>query len=289
MLAVQRLSLRQAAAALAFLAAFAVLFWPTFCWMAERFDALDSFYSHGWLVPLASAWLLWQRREALRRITPHPSYSGLGLLVLSVTIHVLATWWRVHWLSGFAMLGSIWGLVWTLWGRDVLRTVRVPMLFLLFMVPLPGVLLIAASFHLKMIAASLATRLLPFLGIAAHQVGSTIQVPGVSVIIDDTCSGLRSLISLIALSAFWTAIMPRALKRWQQGLIIAASIPIALAANMVRILVLVLLAVLCGPQVAGGFIHFGSGIVVFGVALASLAWISQVLLRLPAPDAAAPS
>ena len=289
MVAPARPSASAVAVGLAFLGIFLVLFWPTFAWMAERFDASDSFYSHGWLIPLASAWLIWQRRDALKRLTPRPSSTGLGLLIASVTVHVLATWWRVHWLSGLAMLGSIWGLVWAAWGRDVLRTVRVPLLFLLFMVPLPSVLLIAASFHLKLAAASLATHVLSLVGISAHQAGSMIQVPGVSVVIDDACSGLRSLITLIALSTLWTTLLPPSVKRWQRWTIIASSIPIALAANMVRILLLVLLAAIYGPQVASGFIHFGSGVVVFGVALASLAWLSQSLLQLTAPEAATPS
>ncbi len=289
MVAPARPSVRAVAVGLAFLGIFLVLFWPTFVWMAERFDAPDSFYSHGWLVPLASAWLIWQRRDALKRLTSRPSSTGLGLLIASVAVHVLATWWRVHWLSGLAMLGSVWALVWTLWGRAVLQALRAPLFFLLFMVPLPSVLLIAASFHLKLAAASLATHVLSLVGISAHQAGSMIQVPGVSVVIDDTCSGLRSLITLIALSTLWTALLPPSVKRWQRWTIIASSIPIALAANMVRILLLVLLAAIYGPQVAGGFIHFGSGVVVFGVALASLAWLSQWLLRLTAPEAATPS
>ena len=98
------------------------------------------------------------------------------------------------------MLGVIWGLVWTCWGWRMLWTLRFPMLFLLFMVPLPGVLLISISFKMKMMAATLATHALHLMQIPAEQAGSTINVPGVSVVVDDTCSGLRSLISLIALS-----------------------------------------------------------------------------------------
>ena len=264
---------------LPFVAAFVVLFWPTFVWMTERFNAYNSFYSHGWLIPLASAWIVWQRRDTLKRLTPRASAWGLALLIPSAAVHVVASWWGINFLSGFAMVAAIWGLVWTLWGRDTLWTLRFPMLFLLFMVPLPGVLLITISFYLKLFAATMATQVIMFLGIPAVQAGSTIQLPGVSVIVDDTCSGLRSLISLIALSTLWTALMPALSKRWQKLTIVAASIPIALVANMVRLIVLMLVAVMFGPKVAGGFIHYGSGIVVFGVALLMLAWLSRVLVK----------
>jgi len=273
-----RLSTRVAIAA-AFAAVFALAFWPTFIWMAERFDAHDSFYSHGWLVPLASGWLLWQRRERLRSCRIRSSAWGLALLVPSLIAHLGASWLKIGFVSGLAMIGVITGLVWAWWGREVLKTLRFPLLFLLFMVPLPGVLLIAASFNMKLMAASLATMLLDLIGIPAQQAGSSISVPGVTVIVDDTCSGLRSLISLVALSVVWTSFMGKGTKTWKKLTVVASSIPIALAANMVRIMTLVLVAAIYGAKAADGFIHYGSGLVVFGVALVCLAWVSRTLTR----------
>ena len=281
MIALPRVSRRSVVSGLIFSALFLSAFWPTFLWMAERFDAPDSFYSHGWLIPFASAGLVWQRREQVRRCQVRASFSGLALLVPSLLLHVVATWWHLGFLSGLAMVSAIWGLVWTLWGWPMLWTLRFPMLFLLFMVPLPGVLLIAISFKMKLAAATLATHAIHFLGISAQQAGSTIQVPGVSVIVDDTCSGLRSLISLLALSTLWISLMPPSARRWHKLTVVAASLPIALVANMVRIIGLVLLAVIYGPRVASGFLHYGSGIVVFGVALAALAWLSSRLVKTP--------
>ena len=281
MLALPRPSTRQVVYSLSFVALFVTVFWPTFVWMAQRFDAHDSFYSHGWLVPLASGWLIWQRRELLKAQHLRARFWGLALLTPSLLIHVAATWWTLHFVSGFAMLGAVWGLVWTLWGWQALWILRFPMLFLLFMVPLPSVLLIAISFKMKLFAATMATYVLKFIGVAALQAGSTIHVPGMSVIVDDTCSGLRSLISLIALSTLWTSLMPPSARRWQKLTIVGASIPISLVANMVRIVVLVLLSAIYGPRVAEGVLHYGSGVVVFGIALASLAWLSKSLVRTP--------
>ena len=266
---------------LSFIAVFALLFWPTFLWMAERFDAPDSFYSHGWLVPLASAWLVFRQRAALDVASWRGSYQGLLVLVPSLIVHIAATWWRIHVASGLAMLGVVWGLVWTVWGREAITALRFPLLFLGFMVPLPGILLIAISFKMKLIAASLATYALHGLGIQAAQAGSTIHVPGVSVIVDDTCSGLRSLISLLALASFWTALLPARASRWRRLAIVAASLPIALAGNMLRIALLVMIAVVYGARAAEGFVHYASGLVVFGVALAALAWLSGMLIKSP--------
>ncbi|MBI4341175.1 MAG: exosortase/archaeosortase family protein [Candidatus Omnitrophica bacterium] len=264
---------------LPWIAAGVALCWPTMRWMAERFEAPDSFYSHGWLILVASGWLLWKRRARLAALPASPTYDGLWVLVPSLAVYVMATWWRIHVVAGLSLLGILWGLVWTLWGRAVAKVARFPLAFLVFMVPLPGILLIAISFQMKLLAAAIATWLLNLIGMPATQAGSTIQVPGVSVIVDDTCSGLRSLISLLALSIFWTALLPPVAARWQKLSLVAASVPIALLGNMVRILVLVLVAVIYGAKAAEGFIHYGSGMVVFGVAIVVLVWLSNLLMK----------
>ncbi len=279
--ALPRPSARQLLVTVPFVVSFIVLFWPTFVWMAGRFDSVNSFYSHGWLIPFAAGWLIWQRREQLKTCERQASFWGLTLLVPALLIHAMATWLQVGFVSGFAMVGAIWGLVWTFWGWQTLQVLRFPMFFLLFMVPLPSILLIATSFKMKLMAAGLATNLLSAMGMAVTQAGSTIYTPTISVVVDDTCSGLRSLISLIALATLWTSLMPPSSKRWHRLTIVAAAIPIALAANMVRILTLILLSAIYGPSVAQGFVHYGSGIVVFGVALLALAWLSNILVRRP--------
>lgn len=269
---------RQAAVFAAFAGMSVLAFWPTLRWMAERFDAHDSFYSHGWLIPLASGWLLWQRRAALSLVPRAASKQGFWLLVPALAVHVLATRFDVHVVSGFALWAALGGLVWTCWGQGALKTVRFPILFLIFMIPLPGVLLIAASFHMKLWAAAAATHVLQAMGLMATQAGSMIHLPSVTVIVDDVCSGLRSLISLLALAVLWTAVMP-AHRTWQRLTVVAAAIPIALVANIVRIVLLVLIAAIYGPKAAEGFIHYGSGFVVFLVALAGLAWLTHGLAR----------
>lgn len=267
-----------------FSALFILAFRPTFGWLAERFEAADTFYSHGWLVPLASLWLIWKKRQFLKEIPRSPSFWGLALVVASLAIHLAATWLGIGFVSGFAMLGTLYGLIWTGYGWATVRYIRFPLLFLLFMIPLPGVLLISMSFTMKLFAASLATSFIRFVGIPALHSGSTIQVPGISVVVDDTCSGLRSLISLVALACLWTALMPAASKGWQKLTVVVASLPIALVANMVRIVALVLLSAIYGPQIAEGFIHYGSGFVVFGVALLGLSWLTRSLTQWSLPS-----
>lgn len=262
------------------LAAALAVFWPTLGWMAERFTAPDSFYSHGWLIPFASAWLAWQRREMLQERDLRGSLWGFALLIPALALHTLAVAWHIGFLSGFAMVAAMWGLVWTCGGLHALRILRVPLAFLFFMVPLPGTVLLETSFRMKLVAADWAARVLHVIGIPAQQGGSIIIVPGLRVVVDDTCSGLRSLISLTALAVLWAAaVLPRSARLWQRMVLVASSIPIALVANAIRIVVLVLLGTLYGPRVAEGFVHTGSGLLLFSVALLALAGVGHLVRR----------
>ena len=256
-----------------------VFFWPTFLWMAERFDASDSFYSHGWLVPAASGWLIWQRRKPLAQIPWAPTFQGLWLFVPSLLMAGVSTWLQIGFVSGFAMLGTIAGLIWTSGGAALLKALRFPLFFLVFMVPLPGIFLIHVSFQMKLMAAQMATLLVNGIGIPATQAGSSISIQGTQIMVDDTCSGLRSLISLLALATFWTALMPATARAVQRAVIVAASVPIALLGNMARIFFLILLSTIYGHKAAEGFLHYGSGFVVFGVAVLALTAITRVVQR----------
>ncbi len=254
------------------------LFYPTFIWMHERFSAYDSFYQHGWLIPFACAWLIWQKREALAVIPLKADLRGLILLIPAMFLHLVALRLQVGFVSGFAFVFTVWGLFWTCLGFKVLKTCRFATLFLLFMVPLPSILLITASFKMKLFAATLATHVLQFIGMEAVRAGSTIHVPGISVIVDDTCSGLRSLISLITLAILWIALLPKNTSMAKKWILVVCAVPIALFANIVRIVVLVILSAVYGPGVAESFIHGGSGFVVFIVALIALTALSRLLV-----------
>ncbi len=257
---------------------FVALFWPTWVWMAERFDASDSFYGHGWLVPIAFAWLIRQRRAILNEVPHLPTTAGLSWLIGAVGVHLLAWHLRIGFVSGFAMIAVLASLIWVNGGREALRVLRFPLAFLIFMVPLPGVFLIGISFHMKLLAATLATHIISWLGISAVQAGSSIHLPGVTIIVDDVCSGLRSVMSLAALSVLWASFLPPGAHWWKRAALVASALPIALTTNMVRILVLMLLAVIYGAPAAEGFVHFGSGIVVFGLAIVLLAVLSRLLM-----------
>ncbi len=258
--------------------AFLALYWPTFIWMSERFQEPGTSYSHGFLVPFVSGYIVWQRRQSLVKMPFAPAPWALPILLASVMVHVVSTIWQLHFVSGFSFIAAVWSLVGYFWGARVARGVAFPMLFLVFMVPLPSVWLIHASFRLKMAAAQLATTVVQWMGVLAVREGSAVQLPNCRILVDDTCSGLRSLISLIALATVMTQWFP-VHTATRRAVLIASAVPVAVAANWLRVTMAILVGFVYGAKVAGGVYHDASGIVVFIIAFIGLAVIARRLSR----------
>jgi len=214
-----------------------IAFWWTGARMYLRWSQENSYYSHGFLIPIVSAFLLYLKRKDLAACPRRPSAWGMLLVVPSFLVHLAATAWQVGFLSGFVLLGVLAGLTLTLFGWKMLRLVIFPIGFLLFMVPLPGVLIEKISFNMKLMAAQAATNLVEVFGIVALREGSIIHIETGTLVVDDVCSGLKYLISLMAFAALYAHIS--AAKWWGKALLFALSVPIAFIANVARVALMV--------------------------------------------------
>jgi len=160
------------------------------------------------------------------------------------------------------------GIILCFYGSKILRAVLFPVLFLFFMMPLPLVAVVYISFKMKLFATEISRVVLQNMGFAAIREGSIIRMPHASVIVEDVCSGLRSLISLIALASVFAY--------WMKGsaakkvFIALSAIPIAIVTNVCRIVFLSFVSEVWGPQYAIGFIHELSGFFVFALAFVML-------------------
>lgn len=253
----------------------AFIFWPTFQWMRDRYTEADTYYSHGFLVPLVSLFLIYRRKKELQSIPPSTNAGGIFLIAFGLFIHLGALLWGINFVCGFSLIIVLFGLFLALWGTEVTKKNTFPLLFLVFMVPLPKVLIITISFKLKIIAAQFATRIINAFGIPALRTGSVVQLPNTALTVGDPCSGLRSLISLLALGALYAYLIN--LTRTKKIILFLSAIPIAIAANVIRIVILLLVAYVYGAEVATGKFHDFSGIIVFGVALLGLMLVGRIL------------
>lgn len=257
-----------------FFALFVLIYHSTFFWLYDRYVTADSYYSHGFLIPLVTAFFIWKKRKKLRDLSPGYSIWGLLLIVWALLLHVLSIWTHIFFTSGFSILFVVFGLSLFLFGKKITRELLFPLFFLIFMLPLPLKAVTAFSFPLKMYVTKFSVGLVSKMGIPAFRQGFHIYLSNASLTIGNPCSGLRSLISFMALGAIFAYLLKASLGR--KIFIFLLAIPIALFSNMTRVVALTLAANFWGSKTAspGGFFHDFSGIAIFilGLGLLTLFW-----------------
>lgn len=258
-----------------------VVFSPTISWMHERFFEEHSYYTHGWLIPIAIAFLLYQRREIIFRVRPRPSWFGLPVLAGGLLLHLFAQFFGINFLSGAALPVVIFGLILTQWGWGRGRYIIGPLLLSVFMIPLPGIWIISIAFYLKLYSAGIGVALARIPGIDIIQNGVEIILPtappGETLTIGDPCSGLRSILSFGALGGFFALSLPLSLSR--RGIVFLSAIILAPLSNIIRVVSLILLRQTVGPGILSGSWHIMLGILIFFLCFILLLQVIRWLLR----------
>ena len=254
---------------------FILTYLPTLLWMWERWWSRDSYYTHGILIPFVSGYLIWQMKDELKKIPFKESAWGIRLIIIGILIHLVSSLFRVYFSSGFSMIIVLAGLVLYFYGQEVLKKIIFPIGFLVFMVPLPMVVIANISFKMKLFAAKIAAIILNSLGIPALQQGSIIRMRSAYVIVDDVCSGLRSLISLTALGSIFAFWMKGPM--FKRVLLFASTIPIAIITNVCRVIFLSCISEIWGTEYATGMVHDITGFMVFALAFILLFFVSKLL------------
>lgn len=250
---------------------------PTFIGLAGKFLAADSYYSHGFLVPLVSAYLIWRKRKHLQALLPaaQSSRAGLILLVTGLLLHFISTALKINFGSYLSLPIVLAGSALYLFGKKIARELFFPLAFLIFMLPLPNVAIIAISFKMKMLAAQLSSWTVNMMGIPITRDGSTIYLPQGFLVVGDPCSGLRSLISLLALGAVFTQFIRGSVFR--KSAFFLSAVPVALISNVLRIILLLLVTHVYGEKIALGFFHDLTGMLVFVFAFIGLIIAARLL------------
>jgi len=243
----------------------------------DRLMEGQSYYTHAPLVPLVSLimaiLLIRHTRIPVRR---RPVLGGV-LLVGSLLFHLVSSLARVNFASGFSIIGVVAGLVLMLWGTAALRRLWFPIAFLFFMVPLPEVSIARLNFHLKMLAADTGVRLANVLGVVAERSGNQVFLQGdKQLVIANVCNGLRTLISLIAFGALY-AYVCKLRGVWRLGLF-AMSVPVAVVSNSIRIVALIVVADVWNTDVATGFFHDASGLMIYALAFGMMFGLERLVL-----------
>ncbi len=237
-------------------------------------------FSHGFLVPLFALYLVWDKRKTLREIPLAPSWSGVAVAAAGLMVLLLGVYGAELFLSRVSLVILLAGLVLCFGGWQLLRELRFPILVLLLAIPLPAIVFNQLTLPLQFLASKLASALLPLFGVPVLREGNVIELPAMKLEVAEACSGIRSLMSLFTLAVFYGYFLEKSF--WRRAALALASVPIAIAANAVRILGTGLCVQYWDPDKAMGFFHEFSGWVMFLVSLGCLFIVHRVMMLFPA-------
>jgi exosortase len=264
--------------ALAFaIATFGLLFWPAIVDLVDDWSNDDN-YSHGFFIVPLALYFAWERRDRFAALSGAPSSVGLVLVGIGLVVLLAGLLGADRFLPRVAMIIVLVGAILFIRGWSTLRVAAFPVGFLLLMIPLPAIIFNEIAFPLQLLASRAGEVALSTAGVPVLREGNVIILAHTSLEVAEACSGIRSLISLMALGiVFGYFTDPRLSIRTAIAL---STIPIAILANAARVAGTGFAAHYFGVEAALGFFHTFSGWLVFGVAFGLVFVVTRILMAL---------
>jgi exosortase len=260
---------------LVLVAAFLILYLPILIDLVSDWY-VDPNYGHGFLIIPVSAWLIWKKRAVLKTIPLETGKWGLPITIASLALFILGTAGAEFFTTRVSMVGLLFGITLYMAGPRFLREIWFAFFFLLFMIPVPYIIYYAATFPLQLLGSKIAAGVLGIIGIPHLRQGNIIHLPdNYSLEVAEACSGLRSLVTLLALGALLSYLTLKT--KWKAMTLFLATIPIAIAANIFRITITAIGAYGISRKIAEDFLHELSGTIVFMFSLICLLILSSIL------------
>jgi exosortase D (VPLPA-CTERM-specific) len=235
-------------------------------------------YSHGFLIPVVSAWLLWSRREELRASVGQPSWMSLVLIGPAIVLHVVGEYSSIFVFSQIGFILVLFGIVLAIGGYQLLKATFIPIGFLIFAIPLPYFLEAKLTLQLQLISSQLGVDVIRLFQIPVYLEGNVIDLGYYKLQVVEACSGLRYLYPLLSLS-FLAAYLFQA-PFWQRALIFLSGVPITIGMNGFRIGMVGVTVDLWGTKMADSVLHFFEGWIIFIACAAILIAEIYVMARL---------
>jgi len=246
--------------------------------MVYSWDAREE-YSHGYLIPFITAFLIWQRKDLIERESFSASWTGIYLVVIGAIIVLIGNNSATHVIALYGFLMTLVGITYAYMGSAA-RIILIPVLFLFFMIPLPGIFLFRLSSELQLISSQIGVAVIRLFDISVFLEGNVIDLGRYKLQVVEACSGLRYLFPLLSLS--FIAAYFFSVAYWKRVIVVISSIPITIVMNSFRIGVIGVLVEYWGIEQAEGFLHDFEGWVVFmfsiGILLLEM-WLILILSK----------
>lgn len=253
--------------------------------MAQQWFS-DPNYGHGVLVPLFVAYVLWHECHLKSKVAIHSNNWGLAIMLLAIGILILGTLGAEHFTARISLLILISGIIVFLVGWQALRSVAFPIGYLVFMIPLPAIIYYQLTFPLQLLASRLGADGLVALGVPTVREGNLLILPNVTLEVVEACSGVRSLLSLLAAVVGYVYLVEPS--TWKRCVLVASTIPIVIVSNGLRLVATGLLSYYFGPAADSGLAHTGLGLLFFALAFLSVILLHRSLRRFKDKQVLAP-
>lgn len=257
-----------------------ILAWiPGLLALAEVWGSVE-YASHGFLVPFVALWAATAHREKLSQLETRPLRGGLLLVAGLAPVYVAAVVFGNATLIGIVFVITVVAVVLALRGVEWVKVLQFPLSYLVFMIPLPLGLVTPVIVKLQLWVSSAAVYLLQESGISIFREGNVLTLPGdISLFVAEACSGITSLITLLPIGifiAYFTDSVP-----WRRTVIVLSVIPIALAGNLIRVILTVLMSIEVSVDFATeGPLHEWAGVLTYVIGCVALLAVGNVLRRL---------
>ena len=273
-----------------------LLYFRTFIWLINSW-LTDPYYSHGFLIPIICGFIAWrnihknnkkekgkgkgrgEEDESKFKLNletdSEPFKPGIFFFAFGLALYVIGFIKLFPFLSALSFLFTASGLILYFYGKPMMRSFLFPISFFIFAIPLPFVFLEKVAYVLQSLSAYYPALFIEMLGIPVTRLGAEIQLKDASFIIGLPCSGMNSLISLLALAAVFIYILKCPL--YKKITLLCLTIPVAVFANILRVTSLLLIAHAYGAETANGFFHTFFSPLLFIIAFIFLILISIII------------
>jgi exosortase len=247
-----------------------LLFGPTLLWLFDRWTMSVWQHAHGLLIPPVVGYFVYQELKPLSQLPRSSSAWGFAFLVPALVLHALDAGMHTQLLSAVALLLALPGLSLLLLGARRTKAIAFPLLFLAFALPIPLTFTEQIHWQLRQIIAVASAEIVPLLGVPVFRDGTSLHTTNGVLEIADACSGFSTLYAAVAVAAL-TAYSAES--RTRRALVLLSAVPLAIAANLLRVTALILLVVWNGSAILETPIHPLSGIATFLLALPIIFWL----------------
>ena len=238
----------------------------------------DPDYGHGFVVPLFVGYVLYQRRHKLQHVQLGPNNLGFPVMLGAIVLLLAGTLGAELFVSRSSLLFLLGGMILFFAGWKMLRAVAFPLVFLGLMIPLPALIYNQVTFPLQLLASRLASNSLERIGIPVLREGNVLVLANYSLEVVEACSGIRSLMSLVALAVAFGYFVEHRL--WARITLVVLMMPIAVSSNALRVVGAGVVTYFWGPQYAEGFFHFFQGWLIFVSAVVCMLLVHWFLSHL---------